>query len=62
MDTSLGKIVQAQGLLTQALAILDEREFLVEAAFVQSALDRIAETIATFEADPGTAVAPLHKL
>lgn len=44
-DRSLDKIRHAEGLLLEALALLDEREFLVEAAFVQTALDRIRETI-----------------
>ncbi|MCJ2183424.1 hypothetical protein MTR62_12095 [Novosphingobium sp. 1949] len=45
MDPALTKIARAHALLVEALALLDEREFLVEAAFVQTALDRVGETI-----------------
>ncbi|GAM03621.1 hypothetical protein MBENS4_0620 [Novosphingobium sp. MBES04] len=43
-------------MLREALVLLDEREFLVEAAFVQSALDRMSETIAVLH--PDLAISP----
>lgn len=65
MDHSPDKIDRARALLIGALALLDEREFLVEAAFVQTALDRIDETIRTRHAELGSAcidtVIPLRK-
>ncbi len=52
MDQSLDNAVRAERLLLEALCLLDEREFLVEAAFVQTALDRLQQTIAFSPARP----------
>ncbi len=67
MDQTTDKIARAHALLTQALSLLDEREYLVEAAFVQTALDRVTETLATFTPTPDgdgdrDNVVPLRKL
>ncbi|MBT0667991.1 hypothetical protein HT136_06375 [Novosphingobium profundi] len=65
MDQTTDKIARAHALLTQALSLLDEREYLVEAAFVQTALDRVTETLAAFTPTPdgdGDNVVPLRKL
>lgn len=40
---------EAESHLAKALALLDEREFLVDAAFVQSALDRVRDTVKVLE-------------
>ncbi|TYC86324.1 hypothetical protein [Novosphingobium sp. BW1] len=56
MDQANDKIARAHGLLREALVLLDEREFLVEAAFVQSALDRMSETITALH--PDLAISP----
>lgn len=55
MDTSHQKIERVHALLVEALTLLDEREFLVEAAFVQTALDRVRETIQSSRPSSGLA-------
>lgn len=52
MDQLPNNARRAEQLLTEALGLLDEREYLVEAAFVQTALDRLRETIALMNHTP----------
>lgn len=57
MDQLSNNAMRAEQLLVEALGLLDERDYLVEAAFVQTALDRLRETIALIGKD--TAPPPL---